>query len=393
MYEDLFRTVQEATEDAYDVLGELGHDEARIAYLARDLDTGTLVVLALAFDGDEIEVIPRLGPGVPVIGSLCLGCGSPKEGWGDRCAKCDARGYGAASIVPDGGGEALLGSVRSAAAGTYDVLGALERTGGSPIYFARENGSGRLVGLALQQDPGEREGFALVLAWEGPHTAGGAQSAAVVDSPRYVDEPAIAYAEPWRGEPDPDEITDPMLGRPRADVGMGAAAAPAPASRRRLGLLTAGGIGVVVLGGLALFALQGTGADQRPAPEPTTVAAVPPAPAPDTTPVLPAVVPDTPASRPEPRPEPRERRERTEPAKSNRSARVIIDGRLPAGWSWSANGASGSGETVELRARRPTTITVDAPGFCTESRSFQLSPGEEYRWVLAMRERPLVGEC
>ncbi len=386
MYEDLFRTVQEATEDAYDVLGELGHDEARIAYLARDLDTGTLVVLALAFDGDEIEVIPRLGPGVPVIGSLCLGCGSPKEGWGDRCAQCEARGYGAASIVPDGGGEALLGSVRSAAAGTYDVLGALERTGGSPIYFARENGSGRLVGLALQQDPGEREGFALVLAWEGPHTAGATPLAAVPAYADYAEEPTVAYAEPWRPEPDPDELTDPML-RPRP------AAAPDPAARRRVGMLTAGGIGVLVLGGLALFALQGTGADQRPAPEPTTVAAVPPAPVPDTTPVLPAVVPDTPAARPEPRREPRERPDRDEPAKSNRSARVIIDGRLPAGWSWSANGRSGSGETVELRPRRPSTITVDAPGFCTESRSFQLSPGEEYRWVLSMRERPLVGEC
>jgi hypothetical protein len=391
MYEDLFRTVQEATEGAYDVLGELGHDEARMAYLARDLDTGTLVVLALAFDGDEIEVIPRLGPGVPVIGSLCLGCGSPKEGWGDRCANCEARGYGAGSIAPGGGGEALLRSVRSAAAGTYDVLGALERTGGAPIYFARENGSGRLVGLALQQDPGEREGFALVLAWEGPSASAAAHPtpAAVVD---YADEPAVAYAEPWRPEPAPDEITDPMLGRPRATV-VDDVPAPAPAPRRRVGMLTVGGIAVLVLGGLALFALQGTGADPRPAPEPTTVAAVPPPAPADTTPVLPAVVPDTPARRPEPRAEPRERPERTEPAKSNRSARVIIDGRLPAGWSWSVNGQSGSGETVELRPRRPSTITVDAPGFCTESRSFQLSPGEEYRWVIALRERPLVGEC
>lgn len=385
MYEDLFRTVQEATEDAYDVLGELGHDEQRIAYLARDLDTGGLVVLTLAFEGDEIEVIPRLGPGVPVIGSLCLGCGSPKEGWDDRCATCETRGYGAGAIAPDGGGEALLRSVRSAAAGTYDVLGALERVGGAPVYFAREAGSGRLVGLALQQDPGEREGFALVLAWEGPGAPGPAPRAA---EPDYAYAPPPAYEEPWT--PAPDEITDPMLGRPRPDAGRSAAPPPA-GPRRRMSVVAAAAIAVAVLGILAVFALQGTWAGEPDAPEPTNVATVP-APVRDTTPVVPVPPPDTtPAKAVEPRPEPRERPKQAE---SNRSAVVILDGSLPGGWSRSVNGgAANSNPTVTLRPRRASTIVVDAPGYCTESRTFQLSPGEEQRWVLAMRERPLVGEC
>lgn len=385
MYEDLFRTVQEATEGAYDVLGELGHDQERIAFLARDLDTGLLTVLALAFQGDEIEVIPRLGPGVPVVGSLCMGCGSPKEGWEDRCANCEARGYGTGSITPEGGADALLRTVSSAAAGTYDVLGALERTGGAPLYFAREAGSGRLVGLALQQDPGERDGFSLVLAWEGPLAVASAAPAgyAVPADDRYEPEPA--YDEGWPAAA-PDEITDPMLGLSRAD----GAASPAPAPRRRHGLLTAAGIGVAVFGGLALFALLGSGADEPAAPEPTTVATVPAAVPADTPLPVPAVQPDTPAAAPVRTEEPRERPKRED----TRKAVVILDGSLPGGWSRSVNGgAPSSNPTVQLTPRRAATIVVDAPGYCTETRTFQLGPGAEQRWVLAMRERPLVGEC
>ena len=73
--------------------------------------------------------------------------------------------------------------------------------------------------------------------------------------------------------------------------------------------------------------------------------------------------------------------------------------RVPAGVE--AEWVSVGGSIVEalLWGRAPSatwrraTVVVDAPGYCTESRSFQLSPGEEQRWELAMRERPLVGEC
>jgi outer membrane biosynthesis protein TonB len=116
------------------------------------------------------------------------------------------------------------------------------------------------------------------------------------------------------------------------------------------------------------------------------VAEAPPAQPVDSTPVAPPVQVEEPAPQPERRPEPREREKAEE---ANRSAQVIIDGRLPAGWSRSVNGGASSSEgVVELRPRRASTIVVDAPGFCTETRTFQLSPGEEYRWVLSMRERP-----
>jgi hypothetical protein len=386
MHEDLFRTVQEATEGAYDVLGELGHDDTRVAYLARDLDSGLLTVLMLGFDADEIEVVPRLGPGVPAIGGVCLACGSPRDGWTDRCARCEARGYGAGAGAPEGSAESLLQSVRSGAAGTYDVLGSLDRVGGSPVYFAREAGTSQLVGLVLQRDSSEAEGFALVKAWEGPRAAG----AAPFRPAEPVYEPRAADPDPWLAAPEPEEITDPMLGRAPAPP---AYADDVPPRRRRgVGLLTGAAVGAVVVGGLVVFALQGTGADAPPQvtrTEPVAAPPEPPLPPADTAPV--AILPDTPAPQPKVR---TEQPKSAAAAESRRMAKVRIDGPLPGGWSRSVNGGGASSNpVVELRPRRPSTITVNAPGYCTESRTFQLGPGEEYRWVLSMRERPMVGEC
>jgi hypothetical protein len=288
-------------------------------------------------------------------------------------------------VAPEGSADSLLRSVRSAAAGSYDVLGALERVGGAPLYFARETATGHLVGLALQQDPAEREGFALVLAWEGPRS--GADAGYV---PAAAYEPGPAEPEPWFAAQDPEEITDPMGRAPAPPPAYTVPATPAPPPpRRRVGLLTGAAVGAAVLGGLTFFALQGTGADTRPQPERSVATVPPPAPV-DSTPV--AVVPaDTAPVAPVAPARPREREKREE---SNRTATLHIEGALPGGWTRTVNGGSASSSpTVQLRPRRASTVVVDAPGYCTESRTFQLSPGEEYRWVVSMRERPLVGEC
>ena len=47
MRDELIRQIEEATGDAYEVVGRLGADDARRGFLARERETGTLAVLSL----------------------------------------------------------------------------------------------------------------------------------------------------------------------------------------------------------------------------------------------------------------------------------------------------------------------------------------------------------
>lgn len=197
MRDELIRQVEEATDDVYQVVGEIGSDPSRRGFLARERETGALVALSLV--SDELRVLHRLDAAVPTDGSSCANCGGALAAWSDACPACGARIVGDA--FPDASTEEarslLLDEVRSASEGEYEVIGAMDGAAGS-VYFAREMEGGRLVTLALQAEDEEDDACSLAATWIAP-TAAPAPSAAPVQH-----DPAPApRAAPFQHDPTP----------------------------------------------------------------------------------------------------------------------------------------------------------------------------------------------
>jgi hypothetical protein len=205
---ELYEAVEEATQNEYALLAQLGGGGTWAAFLGRPLSgRGPLAILLLqeAEDDDgefDLETVEALDAGLPLGRTTCHACGQGDEGWPRFCPRCgaDLTGIPADAAVPGGSAEELLEEVRGAAAGVYDVLGDMPHAeGGGPLYFAREAGTGRVVGLALRH---EADGdLDLAVSW----TPEGGGAAVVEDrgapatsalGASVVADPPPAYAPP-----------------------------------------------------------------------------------------------------------------------------------------------------------------------------------------------------
>ncbi|HEX8672158.1 MAG TPA: hypothetical protein VF710_09725 [Longimicrobium sp.] len=165
MHDELIRQIEEATDDAYQVVGRLGAHEARPCFLARERESGTLAALSLT--GDELRILSRLDPAVRTGGSSCAGCHAPLAVWTDACPSCGARIAGDDFPDTPEARDVLLAEVRTASEGEYDVLGAMDGAAGT-VYFARELDGGRLVALALHAENEEDDACSLTPTWLAP---------------------------------------------------------------------------------------------------------------------------------------------------------------------------------------------------------------------------------
>jgi hypothetical protein len=243
MHDELIRHIEEATDDAYRILGEIGTDPSRLGFIALERETGALVALSLV--GDDLHVLERLDAAVPTDGSRCATCRAALPVWVDACPSCGARIVGdeLPGAATAGAREILLDEVRSASAGEYEVLGVMDGALGS-VYFARETARGRLVALALQAEDEEDDAVSLTSTWLAPD--GTPADSAAAPAPRPV--PVIAA--------DPFPIPDPE---------------PRPSWVRRL--LALAGLAVILLIVIAYV---------RGAPEPAATSTHDAAPAADT---------------------------------------------------------------------------------------------------------------
>lgn len=170
MRDELIRQIEEATEDAYRIVGETGADPLRLGFLALARETGALVALSLV--DDELRVLGRLDAALPTDGSACASCRAALPVWVDACPSCGARIVGdelPGASTPDARA-LLLAEVKGAGAGEYEVLGAMDGALGT-VYFARELRGGRLVALALQAEDEEDDACSLTATWLAPSDA------------------------------------------------------------------------------------------------------------------------------------------------------------------------------------------------------------------------------
>lgn len=146
----------------YDILARLGFGRGDApVYLARELVTGTLVVLRLppisaGNDAQEygLEVVRQIDYTLPAVETRCSHCGRTLHQWARFCTKCGQDISGLAPSTEGRTRDQLLRLAREAAAGRYEVLGEMTRAeGGGLVYFARELDSGRVVGFQLEPDP------------------------------------------------------------------------------------------------------------------------------------------------------------------------------------------------------------------------------------------------
>ncbi|UCC71423.1 MAG: SPOR domain-containing protein [Gemmatimonadota bacterium] len=154
--------VQEVAAGEYEVFGEIGRGkEGSIVYLARDLADKKLIVLRLtqgAGAGDEysLEVVKQLDASVPAPESACPSCGAPAREWGRFCSMCGSDLWGDPSVSGDYSKEELLGAVKEAARGKFEILGEIPRAeGGGFVYFGRDLSTGKLSALRLLKEEGD----------------------------------------------------------------------------------------------------------------------------------------------------------------------------------------------------------------------------------------------
>gem|GEM_PF-5229378 len=279
MNTQLFQAVKDATEGQLELLGELDGGTGWMAYLARDAGGGALSVLVLEESpaaGDaqfELEVVRELDATLAVGRTRCPECRAEADGWPRYCEACGRDLSG----VPEGAGGAsaaeLLDAVREAAAGTYEVLGAMRHgEGGGAVYFARLQGDGRIVGLTLEREAGD--GLALVESWAFDEAAlaeqGDGSTAASYAGEGFAPEGPAAPVFVGGGAPANEDGAEPEVPRAFFDSPADAPVIPPPRRRRRgradrrLPLLAgAGVVGLALVAGLAyLLVHRPANADQ-----------------------------------------------------------------------------------------------------------------------------------
>lgn len=189
-----YDAVEDATRSEFHLISELGGADGWAAFLARGRADGRLAVLLLQeADGGEfdLEILHEIDGGIPAGHITCPACGTADEGWPRFCPACraDISGLAPDEAVPGAGAAELLQQVREAAAGEYEVLGALPHAeGGGALYFAREEQGGHVVGLALHLE--DDDSLALIPSWA-PSTA-----------PQPAAEPAAWEPEPFTAAPE-----------------------------------------------------------------------------------------------------------------------------------------------------------------------------------------------
>jgi hypothetical protein len=276
---ELYDAVKEATRGELDLLGELDGGPGWMAYLARSPAAGALCLLVLQeTPGEEfdLEVVEVLDATLAVGRTTCLECGTAADGWPRYCEACgrDLSGVAAGGAAGASDGE-LLDAVRAAADGEYEVLGAMRHAeGGGAVYFARDAGTGALVGLTLEREAdGE---LALAVSWtvddealreeEASLPAGAAPSAVPAWTPEpRVEAPPVLRPEPVAAYVPSREAADPEPPRGRGDS-------------RRVALYAAAG--VLVVGAVAVLAFllmsRPDGAAEGPLPGVAVEAAIQP---------------------------------------------------------------------------------------------------------------------
>ncbi|MHB1328443.1 MAG: PEGA domain-containing protein, partial [Gemmatimonadales bacterium] len=159
-YQQLLEQVRLAAEGSYDVLGEMGRSKSgNVVYLARELESGNLVAMKLsriagAPDEFNLEVVRTLDGSVPGLESKCPECKGVLPDWDRFCFRCGADLSGVGFTPANDEGAEILAAVKEATAGTYDIIGKMDRAdGGGVVYFARDLQRDRLVALRLKQDP------------------------------------------------------------------------------------------------------------------------------------------------------------------------------------------------------------------------------------------------
>jgi hypothetical protein len=146
----------------YEIVARLGWGSGGApVYLARELLTDNLVALRLPplVSGNEaqeygLEVVRQIDATLPDIETRCSHCGTTLRQWSRFCSNC---GRDISGISPASSGqtrEQLRKLAQQAAAGQFDILGEMTRVeGGGLVYFGREIGSGRVVGLQIEPGP------------------------------------------------------------------------------------------------------------------------------------------------------------------------------------------------------------------------------------------------
>ena len=160
----LLAQVQEAAAGVYEILGEMGRSKSgNVVYLARELDTANLVVLKLQRNvsgaaGEEytLEVVRTLDGSLPGVESKCPECQAVLSDWERFCYRCGADLSGGAQAPNAEESAGLIDAVREATAGSYEILGQMDRAeGGGTVFFAKDlTRNGKLVALRLRREEG-----------------------------------------------------------------------------------------------------------------------------------------------------------------------------------------------------------------------------------------------
>ncbi|HEX6535258.1 MAG TPA: protein kinase [Gemmatimonadaceae bacterium] len=155
----LFAATRDAAAATHELLGTI---QLRlpwsVAYLARQLRSGHLVILSVERDPSatqggedyalaEFTVLDASAPAPP---HPCPLCHATLATWEPRCWNCGADASGIPIDDRAGNSEnALLDTVRRQAGPRFEVLGAIPRASGGPAYFARERDTDTLVLMHL----------------------------------------------------------------------------------------------------------------------------------------------------------------------------------------------------------------------------------------------------
>jgi TPR repeat protein len=364
--DDLLRAVKAAAAAEYEILGEMGRGErGSVVYLSRERASQKLVALTLRPHGAEYElsVLRELDASVPAMGDKCPSCKVDLVGWGRFCSHCGKDLSGSRSS--EGSREELLAAIRKAA-GEYEVLGEMPRSeGGGVVYFARERGSGRLVGLHLtrQQESDGSESFALevtqvikplVASLGATYASPSSVRQAASAPPARAAAPSTRSPQPAARSPTPPSVIVPDDLSEDEPI----------ARKKRLPVVpTAVVAGLLVIGGaFYLFSGSRSGAPD-PSQDPATNVVVPAAPAPAPVAATPDLAPL---------------------ATTQVDSGAITIGSLPAGARVTLDGKPVSDRELLLLPGR-YQLAASAPGYRTASQRVDVTAGETFTWSPAMQ--------